>query len=968
MRVRKALAFLGIILLIGTVAWAGKGPLNLAIIWHQHQPLYQDELTGRYVLPWVRVHGVQEYIDSPRILAESPDIHVTYNLQPSLLKQLLDYVEITPAERAKGGLYQYIGAVDNHLEWIWKLITAPASLTPTERKDMQTQFFWINGYMFDNDDNDPYYDPRYTALNKIKNTHPFTNQELMDAAGLSLLWEISPELHKQLGLIGLRGKTGFTKDDIIRLIEAQHTVLSWVVDAYNKVQGMGSELITSPFYHPIIPLLCQQGLAQDVYGQIDQAQAQHAKLFGRKAVGVWPPEEAVSDQAMEVLEQAGFQWTVTDKGILSQSLGHTPNVDELTTPWNYGKITVLFRDPDLSNKIGFSYGNKPTEFAVTDFMSQLHQIWRELSDPEDHLLVIALDGENWMFMAGYPNNGRSFLRALYSALSTDDTVKTVTPAEFLAGHPAGRTIDHIATGSWAGDLSTWIGEPEEDEAWARLDAARKVVNGAGDPPQALDAIYAAEGSDWFWWYGSDQDSGTDDMFDWLFKTHLIAAYRAAGTPEGKIPRVLFLRLVNPTTASLGEVNPTLDGVVTKPDEWSEAAGFTGAGEISHAAVGYKENSLYVMVRLAEPASDLIGKHVRLVLYTSGKVGEPANIAARYSGVQLGFALGASVELNFAKVKQDGTGVVSYYRADGNGNWRYASSITTLLSRKAVVGDVVEFEIPFKELGIEPGKSVTLGLTLEEEGKLRGRAPARPALAQVPTLVQGKEIFSMTDPAGDDNGPGTYTYPTNKVFAQKGLFDLIKYTVYDAGKNWQLAFDFTALPNPWNGPQGFSHPIILLFMDVEDGGRTDLPKGAEAAQVQFDPDHPWDVFVRIAGWPAYGRHLWTADGKGPTLVGVASDPKKGRIIVTIPKSIVPNITGWHYILVGSQDGYGKDYIRALGPKAGEWSGGGCPDPMWAPQIYDYLAPSDHTQAQILGSYSAQGRHFVTLIPVQVEPAR
>ncbi|RLE38428.1 hypothetical protein DRJ12_01555, partial [Candidatus Acetothermia bacterium] len=233
MRVRKALAFLGIILLIGTVAWAGKGPLDLAIIWHQHQPLYQDELTGRYVLPWARVHGVQEYIDSPRILAEYPDIHVTYNLQPSLLKQLLDYVEITPAERAKGGLYQYIGAVDNHLEWIWKLITAPASLTPTERKDMQTQFFWINGYMFDDDDNDPYYDPRYTALNKIKDTHPFTNQELMDAAGLSLLWEISPELHKQLGIIGLRGKTGFTKDDIIRLIEAQHTVLSWVVDAYN---------------------------------------------------------------------------------------------------------------------------------------------------------------------------------------------------------------------------------------------------------------------------------------------------------------------------------------------------------------------------------------------------------------------------------------------------------------------------------------------------------------------------------------------------------------------------------------------------------------------------------------------------------------------------------------------------------------------------------------------------------------
>jgi len=66
----------------------------------------------------VWVHAVQEYIDSPRILLEFPGIHVTYDLQPSLLKQLLDYAEITPAEREKSGLYRYIGELDNHLKWI----------------------------------------------------------------------------------------------------------------------------------------------------------------------------------------------------------------------------------------------------------------------------------------------------------------------------------------------------------------------------------------------------------------------------------------------------------------------------------------------------------------------------------------------------------------------------------------------------------------------------------------------------------------------------------------------------------------------------------------------------------------------------------------------------------------------------------------------------------------------------------
>jgi len=158
------------------------------------------------------------------------------------------------------------------------------------------------------------------------------------------------------------------------------------------------------------------------------------------------------------------------------------------------------------------------------------------------------------------------------------------------------------------------------------------------------------------------------------------------------------------------------------------------------------------------------------------------------------------------------------------------------------------------------------------------------------------------------------------------------------------------------------------MDVKDGGSSVSSDEAAAAQVQFDPDHPWDIFVRIAGWPAYGRHLWTADGTGPELVAVASDAKKGRIIVTIPKSILPQISGWHYVMVGSQDGYGKDYLRAIGKVASEWGGGGCLDPMWAPQIYDYLAPAGSSQADILSSYDAQQGTYATLLPVHVQVER
>jgi alpha-amylase/alpha-mannosidase (GH57 family) len=957
----KKLSLVVALAVVGLLAGA-KEPLNLALIWHQHQPLYWNRATGEYELPWVRVHAVKEYIDSPRILLEFPGIKVTYNLQPTLLRQILDYAEITPEEGKRGGLYQYIGAVDNHLKWTWKLITAPGSLTPEERREMQRQFFWINGYMFDRDGNDPYYDPRYATLNLLKNVRDLSEQELLDAAGLYLLWQISPELHEELGLSELRGKSGWTPEDVLQVIAAQREVCAQVVEAYRAVAAQGSELITSPFFHPIVPILLERGWGEDVRAQLELALGLHQALFGEAPVGVWPPEQAVSGPTIEAFAAAGFSWTVTNEGILGGALGHTPALRELTTPWSYGGMAVLFRHHGLSDKIGFSYGNKPTQVAVDDFLGELRAIWQALPNPEEHLLVVALDGENWMFMAGYPNNGRSFLRGLYQALSEADWVRTVPPREFLAARPATRELPAVPRGSWGGDLSTWEGEVDEEVAWEHLTACRQAVFAHDPNPAALDALYAAEGSDWFFWYGKDWDSGTDELFDWLFKLHLVAAYREAGVPQEAIPQVLTLRLEPSLSANLGEVSLTLDGTAGE-EEWVDAAYFPGSGEVEALYVGYLETTLLVRVDLAGPARQYIGGDAKLVFYTAGAPGEAANIASRHAQVQLGFPLAAAVELDFSKVRPDGSGYVFRYAADGQGGWRLASPIATLLFRKARVGEVVEFQIPMEELGTEPGKSISFGLTLERPGALLGEAPGQPVYALIPTLIKGELLFELEDPAGDDHGPGTYVYPLNKVFAPEGIFDLVRYAVYDAGDSWQFALEFTALPNPWGGPHGFSHPLVLLFLDVAEGGSSELHPEAEAVKVSFDPDHPWDYFIRVAGWPAYGRHLWTPEA-GPELVSVTSDPKRGRIIVTVPKNLLPEVRGFHYVLVASQDGYAKDYVRPIGAQPGEWAGGGNPDPLWAPLIYDYLAPEGTSQEEVLSSYDPAAKRLAVLLPVEV----
>ncbi len=953
----------GAVLLTACSTGLSKGPLNVAIVWHQHQPLYWNRLTGEYELPWVRVHGVQEYLDSPLILLEHPGIVVTYNLQPSLLWQLLDHAEITDEERAKGGLYEVIGAVDNHLQWTWALVHNPGSLPPEDRGRMQEQFFWINPYMLR--PGGPYYDPRYAQLNALKGTRPLTDGELLDAAGLFLLWQISPELHGELGIVGLRGKTGWNEADVAQVIRAQHEVLTRVVDAYRAAVDLGTELITSPFYHPILPLLAERGWNEDALGQLSRAQDQHRRLFGAPAAGVWPPEQAVSGRAVDLLAQAGFVWTVADEWTLAAALGRTPTRDEITRPWRFGDIVLFFRDHNLSDKISFAYGNKPTSDAVADLMDELRRYWEALASPEERVLTIALDGENWMFMAGYPDNGREFLRALYEAFLEADWVNTVTPGRFLACRPVASELATVPTGSWAGDLSTWRGEPEEDEAWERLAAARAAAFARDPSLAARDALHAAQGSDWFWWYGTDQDSGTDDLFDWLMKAHLVGAYRAAGYADADVPPVLFLRLRTPVMANLGEVKPVLDGKVTDGAEWAEAALVPGVAAIQRVAVAYGEGSLFVRVDVDAPARKLIGTDVKLVLYATGKPGEKANVATRHSGDPLGFSLVSAVELDLAKVRPDGSGYVFRYAADGRGGWRLASPVRTLTSRVARVGEVIEFQVPFEELGVEPGQSFVLALALERKGELHGTAPKRPLEARIPTLIQGAEVWAAEDPAGDDHGPGTYVYPLNSVFAERGLFDLVRYGIYDAPDRWQLAFEFPTLPNPWNGPQGFSHPILYLYLDVAPGGRTESHEEAKAAQVAFDPDHPWDVFVKVAGWPAYGRHLWLATGEGPFLVEVASDPKRGRIIVTIPKALIPEMRGAHYILVGSQDGYGPNHLRPIGVTAGEWTGGGCPDPLWAPQIYDYLAPTGVLQQALLTGHDGARKRYTVLPPVGVD---
>src|SRR5918992_1921809 len=66
---------------------------NVAILWHMHQPYYEDLATGEHVLPWVRMHALKDYYGMVALMNEFPQVKLTFNLVPSLLVQLEAFAE-----------------------------------------------------------------------------------------------------------------------------------------------------------------------------------------------------------------------------------------------------------------------------------------------------------------------------------------------------------------------------------------------------------------------------------------------------------------------------------------------------------------------------------------------------------------------------------------------------------------------------------------------------------------------------------------------------------------------------------------------------------------------------------------------------------------------------------------------------------------------------------------------------------
>jgi len=671
---------------------------RVALLWHMHQPFYQDLVTGEHILPWVRMHALKDYYGMVALLREFPRVKATFNLVPSLLVQLEAFADDRAQDRTL--------AVS---------LTPADRLTPADVAFMRGHFFHAQRHRMI----DPY--PRYAELLARRDDN-YSVEDLRDLQVWHKLVWIDPfylDGDSRVRALIAKGRN-YTEDDKAALRAVELEILRRVVPEYRDAVARGQiEVSASPFYHPILPLLCDTDVylrthpqarrprhpfarPEDAAAQLELAADYHARVFGRRPGGLWPSEGSVSDAMVPLAAQAGFQWMATDELILARTLGatfsrdghgHLEQPERLYLPYivriGGASIACAFRDHVLSDLIGFTYAGWSADSAADDFVGRIVEAGRRFrarsSGGEDAFIPIILDGENaWEHFEG---GGRPFLRALYGRLERHPELRTVTMSDGCAD--AVQELPGIFPGSWIdANFYIWIGHADDQRAWSQVADARDALAEAEASASAAsqtnlaaarEEVLIAEGSDWCWWYGDDHSSEHDLAFDELFRLHLRNAYRLMGRP---IPDELYETNIStlPITGHAAQsqpsmlIAPTIDGQETSYFEWLGAGLYevpTTAGAMHQAdrrppriaaiRFGCDRERLFVRIDGPGPIQDLLAEGYQVAVRFNGTGGSMLTVrtdVGRLSVSGPGTAVVAADRVLEASVRLDELGIAA----------------------------------------------------------------------------------------------------------------------------------------------------------------------------------------------------------------------------------------------------------------------------------------------------------------------
>ena len=592
--------------------------LSIAFYWHMHQPVYQLSPTGDFLMPWVRLHAVKDYLDMALWAKKFDKLKLNFNFVPVLINAIINYGE-------------------NEAHDIHSRLT----ITPQDELTNEDKIFILNNFFDANYQTMILANPEYHRLYQIvqssgtEDTSIFSNQEYADLMALFNLAWIDPSFktsNSELKKLVKKGKN-YTLEDRIAIIQIQRDIIKKIIPTIRKlIEKNKIEITTSPYYHPILPILLDyknikknsspandlQDLKTDLDAKMQTKMAldRIEEVFGKRPRGVWPSEQCVSAKTLEMLSSLGVEWSLSDEGILANSInfefehdfkGYIKEPYHLLKTYKYKTSTsdlkMVFRESTIPNLIGFEYQNHNPIATANDLYDRIKVLQSKiLSSPDnEHLLTIALDGENcW---ENYLEDGASFLKTLYTLITEDDSLETVLLSDYLEKTKEDKLLQKIASGSWINrNFKLWIDEPVKDIAWTYLKRVRQdFANFVKREPLnpnielARRELFICEGSDWFWWYGEPNDSGRDNIFDFLFRTHLKNVYRYLDldTPKYLDDPLSDISTSKPSKYPKSLITPSINGknVVDEDDEWNNA----GYIEIPDGPV-LRESKLFDKIR------------------------------------------------------------------------------------------------------------------------------------------------------------------------------------------------------------------------------------------------------------------------------------------------------------------------------------------------------------------------------------
>jgi alpha-amylase/alpha-mannosidase (GH57 family) len=687
---------------------------NIVFLWHMHQPYYVDPTTHTAMMPWVRLHCVKGYLDMISVIEDFPAIRLNFNLTPVLMLQIKELID---------------GTVDDR--WLTWSRRPAADLEEHEKFALLENFFKIHWESLIK----PF--PRYWELlhkrgltfyrdDVRRGLRYFTAQEYLDLqTWFNLAWcgYTAERLFPELAELKRKGRN-FTEVEKERVLEIHFAIMRLIIEKYRAAEERGQvELTTTPFFHPILPLIYDTSFAErslpgrqfpprfswpeDAAAHLTLAVEQHAAMFGKPPRGLWPSEGSIAPELIPLMQKSGIEYFCSDEENLFKSLNRAPEfqngaVDhlELFQGWRVvhdgASVNALFREKPLSDFIGFMASKNQPAQAADHLLQHLRHI-AGLIPKETGVIPLILDGENaWETFA---DGGESFLRALYGGIAADpDQLRSATIEEYFRAHPPEKQISTLHTGSWiSSNFDIWIGDEEENRAWNLLGRARaflqeKIDGGKLTESQrcaAMREILAAEGSDWFWWFGEDFSTENDVLFDELFRKHLANVYTICGA---LVPG----ELVEPITrgASLVAlyerptqfVRPEITGAPASFFEWIGAGSYEPGAE--HAAMYRSER----WVRKLFFGNDEEHFYLRIDFLRCDQLTLAVHFH-RPTGYLLKTDLLVRGMQEYSLVTPDGSVVKR-----------------TALAR----GEIVELAVPLADLGLAPGNSISFQVRLAHD--------------------------------------------------------------------------------------------------------------------------------------------------------------------------------------------------------------------------------------------------------------